>query len=391
MNALATRLSAVFRPSRSGADQSPPDFCAETDVGTECKAVLPGISRSGADAGAEQLPCVTVVIPIRNESGFIAECVQSILANQYPTDRLEVLVVDGLSDDGTREIIRKMMTSDPRIHLLDNPEKTVPYAMNRAIAASCGDIIIRVDGHAEVAPDFVVNSVKVLLQRPECWCAGGAIETVNDTLTGQVIAAAMSSPVGVGNARFRLGDYEGYVDTIAFGAYWRWVFDRIGNFDEELVRNQDDELNARLIFGGGRIYLSRSIRSTYYSRTSLRKLWKQYYQYGFWRIRTIQKLGRPATVRQMIPLLFVAGLLVLTAAALPWAPARTLLAGSLAVYGLGIMAGTLQVCRRTGIRGLPIAPIVFLILHFAYGFGSLWGLVWFTLLGRRGAQHAMSR
>jgi glycosyltransferase involved in cell wall biosynthesis len=336
-------------------------------------------------------PFVTVVVPIRNEADFIAECLQSILASNYPRDRLEIIVVDGLSDDGTREIVEHLMKLDPRIRMLDNPERIVPHAMNRAIDAANGDVITRVDGHADIANDFVFQSVRVLKERPDCWCAGGSIDSISHTQTGRIIAACMSTPVGVGNAHFRLRNYEGYVDTIAFGSYWRWVFDRIGKFDEELVRNQDDELNARLIMNGGRIYMSSSIQCRYYPRTSLRKLWRQYFQYGFWRIRTIQKLGRPATIRQMIPMLFVIGLLLLSSAAIisQWARIAFVIYAGLYV---GILCvGAIQVARRTEPRGFLVAPIVFMILHFAYGLGCLWGIVRFVFLKHGKISKSMSR
>jgi glycosyltransferase involved in cell wall biosynthesis len=340
------------------------------------------------------LPTVSVLVPIRNEADFIARCLRSLLDSDYTGD-LEILVIDGMSDDGTRAIVEQAAQSEPRIHLLDNPHRIVPHAMNIGIRVARGDIILRVDGHAEVPADFVRRSVQVLQEHPECWCAGGQIETIGPTLVGRTIAAAMSTPVGVGNAMFRLKDYEGYVDTIAFGAYWRWVFDRIGLFDEELVRNQDDELNARLIQRGGKIYMSRSIRSRYFPRTNLRKLWRQYFQYGFWRIRTIQKLGRPATPRQVVPLVFVVLLILLVIGGALWSPLRWACGAYVAAYGLGLGAGSLQVARRAGMASFFLAPVVFAILHFAYGLGSLKGVIWFVLLRRgslqRPEEHALSR
>lgn len=339
----------------------------------------------------DNFPFVTVVVPIRNEADFIAECLQSILNNKYPQEKLEVIVVDGQSNDGTREIVQQLIATDPRVSLLDNPERIVPYAMNRAIDAARGDVITRVDGHADVAEDFIANSVRVLQERPDCWCAGGSIDSISYTQVGQIIAACMSTPVGVGNAHFRLRDYEGYVDTIAFGSYWRWVFDRIGKFDEELVRNQDDELNARLIMNGGRIYMSRSIQCRYYPRTSLQKLWRQYYQYGFWRIRTIQKLGRPATFRQMVPMLFVIALLVLSLAAIALPIARVALLLYTGIYLIALGIGAIQVGRRTGLRGFILAPVVFMILHFGYGLGCLSGIIRFVIFKRGKISQQMSR
>jgi glycosyltransferase involved in cell wall biosynthesis len=339
-------------------------------------------------------PFVSVILPVRNEGDFIGRCLRSLLANDYPADRFELLVVDGQSTDNTRAVVAALAAQGARVQVLDNPARIVPHAMNTGIRAARGEIIIRVDGHAEVEPDFIAASVRELRARPDCWCVGGPIETINTDTVGRSIAAAMSTPVGVGNAMFRLGNFEGYVDTIAFGAYWRWTFDRMGLFDEELVRNQDDELNARLIQHGGKIFMCRSIRSRYYPRTSLRKLWRQYYQYGFWRIRTIQKAGKPATPRQLAPLAFVLGLAVLVLASSGLSPARWLLGGYVALYALGLAAGTAQVIRRAGLGAGLLAPLVFAILHFAYGLGSLHGIVHFVLLRRRPARpedHALSR
>ena len=341
------------------------------------------------------LPCVSIILPIRNEADFMERCLDSLLASDYPTDRIEILVVDGMSHDGTREIVQRRAADQTRIRLFDNPAGIVPHAMNRGIREAHGEIVIRVDGHATVAPDFIRRNVEELRARPEVWCVGGPVETVNTTCVGCAIAGAMSSPIGVGNALFRLGNFEGYVDTLAFGAYWRWVFERIGLFDEELVRNQDDELNLRVILAGGKIYMTPRIRSAYFPRTSLGKLARQYFQYGFWRIRTIQKHRQPATLRQIVPLAFVLGWVGLLGAALVYHPLVWALAAYAALYGLGLLAGALDVFRRVGWRAALLAPAAFALMHFGYGLGSLKGLVWFVILRRgpatRPEEHALSR
>ena len=328
-------------------------------------------------------PTVSVIMPVRNEADFIERSLRSVATSTYPKDRFEVLVVDGMSDDGTREVVTRLAREFPNVRLLDNPQRFVSQAMNAGIRAARGDIIVRVDGHALVVPSFLAESVRLLLAHPECWCAGGTIETVAHGLWGRVIAAALATPLGAGNAMFRRGGYEGYVDTLAFGAYWRWVFDRVGLFDEELVRNQDDELNARIIAAGGRIYMSSQIRTEYYARLSLGKLWRQYYQYGFWRIRTIQKLGRPAAVRQVVPLAFVGALALAVAAAFIGSTGRLLLAAFASAYGIALAVGTCMVVRRVGWRASGLAFVVFLVLHFAYGLGSWRGVLAFALLRHR--------
>ncbi|HOB73940.1 MAG TPA: glycosyltransferase family 2 protein [Phycisphaerae bacterium] len=339
-------------------------------------------------------PLVSVVVAVRNEADFADRCLRSLLRGDYPPDRMEILVVDGMSNDGTRAIVERLAKEDSRIRLLDNPRRIVAAGVNVAIREARGEIITWLGGHAEYAPDFLSCSVRALMEHPEVWCVGGPIRTVAEGWVGRSIAAAMSTPVGVGNAMFRLGNYEGYVDTITFASYRRWVFDRIGLFDEELVRNQDDELNLRLVLAGGKIYMTPQIRSEYYPRTSLRKLARQYFQYGYWRIRTIQKHQRPATLRQIAPLLFVLTWLVLMTATLVWPPAGWGLLAFACLYALGLLAGAMDVARRTGIREALLSPVVFAILHFSYGLGSLKGLVSFVLLRRKPSRpedHALSR
>ncbi len=329
-------------------------------------------------------PFVSIIMPIRNEADFIERAIRSVLDNSYPVERMEILVVDGMSDDGTREIVHRLSQGDSRIRMLDNPKRIVPAAMNIGLRAARGELFIRIDGHAEVPADFIAQSIRCLREHPLAWVAGGSIKTVSDSCAGQAIAAAMRSPIGVGNARFRLGEYEGWVDTLAFGTHYKWVIDRVGYFDEELVRNQDDEFNLRIILAGGKIWMSKAIQSTYFSRGSLRKLWRQYFQYGFWRIRTLQKHKRPATFRQLVPLAFVSSLPLLGLGCLVWRPLWLLLAVEAALYMLGLFIGAIDVGHKAGWRYAPAAPLVFAILHFAYGTGSLWGCVRFCILKGRG-------
>jgi len=337
-----------------------------------------------AEKFMQDSPFVTIIMPIRNEADFIERALRSVLDNDYPEDKMEILVVDGMSDDGTREIAAGLSKQDNRIKILDNPKQITPAAMNIGIKAARGDLFIRIDGHVEIPADFISKSIHCLNEHPEAWVAGGHIKTVADSFAGKAIAAAMQSPIGVGNSRFRLGDYEGWVDTLAFGAHYKWIVDKIGYLDEELVRNQDDEFNLRIILAGGKIWMSKAIQSTYFARSSLYKLWKQYFQYGFWRIRTLQKHKRPASLRQLVPLLFVSSLLLSGIAGFLWKSLWMLLAIEAALYMLALVIGTLDVGHKSGWQYAPLAPSVFAILHFAYGLGSLWGVVRFSILKGRG-------
>jgi succinoglycan biosynthesis protein ExoA len=327
----------------------------------------------------DELPLVTVILPIRNEARFISPCLSAVLNQDYPREKIEILVVDGMSDDGTREIVVDLAENDSRLRLLDNAEQIVPTALNRGIRAARGSVIIRVDGHAVIAPDYVRRCVEAMT-RVEADCVGGAIHTAGGPWMARGIALAQSSSFGVGNAAFRYADSGRYVDTLAFGAYRRDVFERIGLFDEELVRNQDDEFNFRLTLAGGRIWLDPQIRSTYFSRSSLYSLWKQYFEYGFWKVRVIQKHRRPASWRHLVPAAFVLALLA-SATLSFWSKSPLWLLVVLLPYGLASLAVSLWLAASKGWRYLFLLPLAFVVLHVAYGLGFLAGIVRFGLRG----------
>ncbi|MFO7545436.1 MAG: glycosyltransferase family 2 protein [Trueperaceae bacterium] len=322
-----------------------------------------------------------MILPVRNEAAFIERAVTSVLEAGRGLDGFEVLVVDGLSDDGTREVVEELAERNPSVRLLDNPERTVPHAMNIGIRAARGDVVIRVDGHAEVPPDFVRANLAELGAHPECACVGGVIENVNLTPLSEAISAAMSSPFGVGNATFRTGGDAGYVDTLAFGAYRKQDLERIGLFDEELVRNQDDELNFRLVRSGRKIWLSHRIHSKYFVRSSMRKLFRQYFQYGYWKVYVNRKHGTVTSLRQLVPPLFVTSLVVLLPLALVWRPARMLLGIEVALY---LVAALVFALRASGelLRALRTMAS-FATLHLGYGLGYLAGIWDFFVLRRR--------
>ncbi len=328
----------------------------------------------------KSLPLVTVIMPIRNEGAFISRSLTAVLSQAYPKNLLEVLVVDGMSTDGTREIVKSFQKEPPKITLIDNPEKIVPTGMNRALALARGEVIIRVDGHAIIAPDYIHHCVQVLLQG-KTECVGGPMETICETREAAAIALAMSSPFGVGGVAFRTGvQKQRYVDTVAFGAYTREAIERAGLFDEELVRNQDDEYNYRVRKQGGRILLTPEVRSRYYSRSSLRTLWRQYFQYGYWKVRVLQKHPRQMSLRQFAPPAFVLSLLgglLLSPFTLSGRLAFLLIGGA---YLLSLMMATiitLQKSEKRDYRTTVFLPLCFLILHIAYGAGFVVGLIKF--------------
>lgn len=327
------------------------------------------------------LPLVSLILPIRNEARYIARCLDAVLAQDYPSDCLQVLVVDGMSKDGTREIVAEYTARDSRVILLDNPEGIVPTALNRGLRAASGDVIVRVDGHTLIAPDYVRRCVLALVETGAD-DVGGPMRAAGESWSAQAIAFATSSPFGVGSAQFHYADRPGWVDTVYMGAYRREVFDRIGLFDEELVRNQDDEFNFRLLRAGGKIWLDPKICSTYYSRSSLHGLWKQYFEYGFWKVRVIQKHRRPASWRHLVPAAFILALLGSAFLSLMLRSPFPLLAVALPYLATSLAVSTGLALRRGG-RYLPLLPLAFATMHLAYGFGFIAGIIHFAIVRRR--------
>ena len=325
----------------------------------------------------ESTPIVSVIVPMRNEEAYIAKCLRSIIEQDYPKDSMEILVVDGLSDDRSREIVEEFRQEYPFIRLLDNPQRIVPTAMNIGIKEAGGEVIIRVDGHCRLAPDYISQCVRYL-EETGVACVGGAIESIGQTPIARAISLAMSSPFGVGDAYFRYSKKERYVDTLAFGAYRREVFDTIGLFDEKLVRNQDYDLNYRLRKAGGKILLTPAIKSHYYTRSSLRNLWSQYFHYGFWKVQMLRKHSRSVRVRQLVPPLFVLALLLSGALSVISSLAAWVFALVVASYLSLSLAFSLSIAARKGWRYLPILPVIFACLHLSWGLGFLYSLAQLT-------------
>lgn len=323
-------------------------------------------------------PFVSVICPIRNEENYISQCLESLVNQTYDPYNMEILVVDGMSDDRTREIVREFAANYPQVRLLDNPKRYVPSALNIGIRQAWGEYIIRMDGHAKAAPDFVEKSIAAL-ENNEADCAGGPIISVNDTETGKAIALAMSSSFGVGNSRFRTSvDKPCYVDTLAFPAFKREVFSKVGLFDEEMVRCQDDEFNFRIRKFGGKILLTPEIKSWYYPRGGFKKLWKQYFGYGLWKIRVVQKHFWKMQVRHFFPAGFVLSLLLPLILSFFIPGAYRVSIGIAGLYiAPSVLAAGLTWRRNKEVSFFKVL-FSFYILHFSYGIGFLWGLIKFA-------------
>lgn len=341
---------------------------------------------------ADDLPpaAVSVIVPCRNEAGHIEALLRGILAQERPPDGrgFEVLVADGMSDDGTRERVQALAVADPRVRLIDNPGRIASTGLNAAIRAARGAIIIRMDAHTEYAPDYLRQCVAVLEQTGAA-NVGGPARTRAEGYVQRAVAAAYHSPFAVGGARFHAPDFEGELDTVVYGCWRKATLVQLGLFDEELVRNQDDELNLRLTRAGGRIWQSPRIRSWYRPRSSLGALFRQYLQYGYWKVRVIQKHRRPASPRHLVPVLFVLG------GGLGWLPGLlhgvlwVPYVGTLVLYALLSAVFSVRAAAAAGWDLLAILPVVFLVYHTSYGLGFALGILDFVVL-RRGARPAMA-
>lgn len=322
-----------------------------------------------------QMPFISVILPVRNEERFITACVASIFEQDYPQEQMEVIFVDGCSEDRTVELLHEMQKAHPQIVVLHNPNRTVPYAMNIGIEKSRGEVIVRLDAHAEYPPDYIRLSVETLLTR-ECDNAGGVFETRGRGFMGEAIAEMLKTPLGVGNATYRLTQEDGYVDTVPFGCFRRELFERIGGFDERMTRNQDNELNFRIRKNGGKIYLNHNIRVLYYCRETMRGIMKMGYMNGKWNVITMTLVPGSMGVRHFVPLAFVLSTIVLLLLTLA---TRSLLFGGLlalewGAYLLLDVFYAYTIAKEKGWRFLPVEIVLYPAFHFAYGFGSLCGI-----------------
>lgn len=327
-------------------------------------------------------PFVSIIIPCRNEERHIGKCLDSIIEQDYPKEKIEIMVVDGMSNDKTREIIKEYSKQHQHVILLDNPKKIVPTAMNKGIQNAHGEIIIRMDAHNIYEKDYVSKCVKYL-QEYDVDNVGGIWVTLpsNDTLFAQSIAFALSHSFGVGNAHFRIGSKEPkFVDTVPFGCYKREVFQKIGLFNEDLVRNQDDEFNLRLIKNGGKILLVPEIVSYYFARESLAKLWKMYFQYGYFKPLVVKKVGAVLTGRQLMPAIFVGSLIISGIFSPLLKPFLILFLLLIFLYLSANIIASGSIALKKGLQYIFALPIVFATLHFSYGIGYLKGIWDFIIL-----------
>lgn len=330
---------------------------------------------------------VSIVIPCRNEEGFIAEVLENVIAQDYPKSHLEIFVVDGESDDSTAEIIKKHAQKHPYIHYLNNPEKVVPFALNKAIHQSKGEVIIRMDAHSIYPNDYISKLVEGL-QKYKCDNVGGVwiTEPADGSAKATAIAKATSHPFGIGNAYYRLEmKTPKEVDTIPFGCYKRTVFDQIGYFDEELVRNQDDEFNARLIKNGGKIFLLPDVKIRYFARKTLTKTAKMFFQYGLYKPLVNRKVGQPATIRQFVPLALLIFVLIFAPLSFSGFHYFLIFLTGMTLYFVTDITVSIMLAGKNnmGFSSLLYLIILFPIIHFSYGYGYLSGIFRFLIFRKK--------
>lgn len=320
---------------------------------------------------------ISIICPILNEEKYIENCIQSIIAQDYPKASLEVLFVDGMSSDNSRNLVKQYAKLHDYIKLLDNPFKVVPHALNIGIKASKGNVIIRIDGHCKYPVNYVSILVKNLYEL-NADNVGAVWNTLpaNNTSICKAIAICSSNKFGVGDSKHKLGsDKIIKVDTVPFGCYHREIFDKIGYFDEDLTRNQDDEFNARLINNGGKIYLIPSLIIAYTARDSLKKMSIMYYQYGLFKPLVAKKLGSPATLRQFFPSAFLLGLFF---GAILSSFSKIIFYLYLSIIALYLIIAFIISFNKTiklkDWKLLFSIPMAFLIIHLSYGLGYIIGL-----------------
>lgn len=328
-----------------------------------------------------QNPLVSIVVPCRNEGNYIESCLRTILEQIEPQGGMEIIIADGMSEDGTREVVEEVVRVDSRVRMVDNPQRVTPVGLNTAIRAARGEVIIRMDAHSEYALDYVSKCVETL-EATGADNVGGPPRVKAEGYIQRAVGAAFHSPFSTGGAGFHCPNFEGEVDTIHFGCWKKAKLLEIGLFDEALIRNQDDELNYRIKKSGGRLWQSTTILSWYRPRATLAALFKQYWQYGYWKARVMQKHSGPASWRQVVPALFVLGMATAWLAGFVHPALWFVYAAVVAAYVVASALFSIHAATIAGWDLLPVIPVVFFVFHTSYGIGLAAGIADFVILRR---------
>ena len=321
---------------------------------------------------------VSIIIPCYNERATIHLLLDALRAQTYPIHDMEVVIADGGSTDGTQQAIQEWQAQHPDLHinLITNPDRTIPAALNKAITAATGEIIVRLDAHSKPYPDYVERAVQALSEGLGENVGGvWEIQPGSDSWIAHSIAAAAGHPIGVGDARYRYTDQPAHVDTVPFGAFYRRLVDQVGLFDESLLTNEDYEFNTRIRQNGGKIWLDPRIRTVYYARENLGALARQYWRYGFWKWQMLRRYPETIRWRQALPPLFIIAivLLLLLSPFSKWF--FWMLIATLGIYDFILFAAGLQLAIKhrnfLHVFGVPLAIAT---MHFAWGSGFIWGI-----------------
>ncbi len=327
---------------------------------------------------------ISVVIPCRNEAPYIEECIEAIYDAYLPDEAsVSVFVVDGMSTDGTIEKIQNLKKSFPTLEIIENSKMLTPYAFNLGIYASACDYVQIIGARHIISKNYISSCLQKLQKDPSVWCVGGKIDNVYINQTGRIISKAMGTSLGMGIGNFRTLNESGYTDTVTSPMYPYWVFEKIGFFDEELIRNQDDDFNYRVTNAGGKIFFDADISLKYYVRGNYKNLWKQFSQYGYWKVYVNQKHQAVTTARQLVPPAFVIYLfMVLLSWTLGNGVGLFFSIPLISYIGLVLYISNKITNEDNEVPFLSIAK-TFPILHISYGLGYLKGIVHFVFLRRR--------
>jgi succinoglycan biosynthesis protein ExoA len=332
---------------------------------------------------AEGAPRISIIVACRNEITHIRRFLNSLLSQDLDGMSWEAILADGMSDDGTRDVLDQYCAQHSQLKILANPGRIVSTGLNAAIRAARGDIIVRMDAHSWYAPTYCRLCIETLHRTGADYVGGPVLAQAEGTLPRAVTAAFHSRFATGGSSRFRELDYEGWVNTLPFGAWRKTTLEKIGLFDESLVRNQDDELNIRLLQAGGKIWQTPSLRSWYNPRSALSKLFHQYFQYGFWQVPVFRKHRNLSSWRKFVPVGFVLANAIAVIALIfdavsrssSFRPMLSIWLVVLAVYFLLDLVASLFAARGHGWDTLPYLPLVFCIYHLSFGVGFLVGLL----------------
>jgi GT2 family glycosyltransferase len=328
---------------------------------------------------------IAVIIPCRNEVSNISECIHAIYNSELSEDcSIELYVVDGVSNDGTLELLEELKKTYSSLNIIVNEKQVTPFAFNLGIKAGSDCDYFQIIGARQViSANYLKGAVETLQKDPAIWCVGGAVQNVYQNLEGKIIAQAMATSFGMGLGNFRTLENSGFVDTVGTPMYPAFVFERIGYFDEELVRNQDDDYNFRVIKAGGKVYFNANISLKYYVRGDFRGLWRQFFQYGYWKVYVNKKHKAVTTLRQLVPPFFALYLFLLPFSAIISWLFLSVFAFPLILYFFIAVYFSMKISKADGEIGIMKVFKTFPILHVSYGLGYLKGILEFIILGKK--------